>query len=138
MILYMVMNTVKIIVERAADGTYSAYGESVPAYGMGDTADVAKTEALKGLEIYLQENKAENIPDVLKGSYEVVYQMDVQSLLDYYKGIFTNAAFERITGVNQRQMQHYASGYRNPGPVTKKKIEAALHRLGSELLSLEL
>lgn len=132
------MNTVKIIIERAADGTYSAYGESVPAYGMGDTADAAKAEALKGLKIYMEENKAENTLDVLKGPYEVVYQMDVQSLLDYYKGIFTNSAFERITGINQRQMQHYASGHRNPGAETKKKIETALHRLGSELLAVEL
>lgn len=81
------MNTVKIIIEHAADGTYAAYGENVPAYGMGNTADAAKEEALKGLKLYLEENKAENIPDILKSPYEVVYQMDIQSLPDYYKGI---------------------------------------------------
>jgi len=41
-------------------------------------------------------NKPENIPDILKGDYEIVYKFDVQSFLEYYRGIFTPAALERI------------------------------------------
>jgi hypothetical protein len=58
--------------------------------------------------------------------------------LDYYKGIFTNAALERITGINQKQIQHYASGLKKPRPAQVKKIESALHNLGAELMSVEL
>jgi hypothetical protein len=35
---------------------------------------------------------------------------------NYYKRIFTNVALERITGINQKQLQHYATGLKKPGP----------------------
>lgn len=35
------------------------------------------------------------------------------SLLNYYKGIIINAALERMTGNNQKQLQHYATGQEN-------------------------
>jgi hypothetical protein len=62
----------------------------------------------------------------------------MESLLNYYKGIFTNDALERITGINQKQLQHYASGYRKPREAQVKKIQTVLHQLGGELMSIEL
>lgn len=53
-------------------------------------------------------------------------------------GIFTNAAIERLTGINQRQIQRYASGESNPRPEQKMKIKDGLHKLGKELIELEL
>ena len=132
------MKQVKIIIERAKDGTYSAYGEEVAAYGMGETVEAAKKEALEGLQLFIENNQPEKIPSVLKGKYEIVFQMDVQSLLEYYKGVFTNAAFERITGISQAQISHYATGLKKPRVNQVKKIETALHKLGSELMSIEL
>lgn len=130
------MEKVKIIIGRAEDGTFSAYSEEYPIFGMGDSVEEAKVEAENGLKLYIENN--EEIPELFSKEYELVYQMDVQSLLEYYKGIFTNAAFERITGINQKQIQHYASGFRNPKTETKHKIENALHKLGQELLAVEL
>lgn len=71
-------------------------------------------------------------------AYKVVYKFDAESILNYYRGIFTNAALERITGINQRQIQHYASWTKRPRPQQLKKIETALHELGQELTSVEL
>lgn len=110
----------------------------VAAYGMGDTIEAAKNEALEGLQLFIELNKPENIPSILKGEYEIVYKIDVQSMLEYYKGVFTNAAFERITGISQAQISHYATGLKKPRPAQAKKIESALHRLGSELMAIEL
>ncbi len=42
----------------------------------------------------------------------------------------------RITGINERQLWHYASGLRKPRPTQRKRIEDGLHRLGAELLTL--
>jgi hypothetical protein len=39
--------------------------------------------------------------------------------------IFSNAAFEWLTGIDQRQMEHYAVGH------SKAKIELALYALKS-------
>lgn len=83
-------------------------------------------------------NAEESIPKILRKDYDIVYRFDNQSLLDYYWGIFTNVALERITGINQKQLQHYASGLKKPRPAQVKKIEKALHQLGSELMADEL
>lgn len=69
---------------------------------------------------------------------KLVYRFDTVSLLNYYKGIITNAALERMTGIDQNQLQHYATGLKKPRRPQAKKIEHALHELGKELLAVEL
>jgi hypothetical protein len=45
---------------------------------------------------------------------------------------------ERIAGINQKQIQHYSTGHRKPRLAQRRKIEAALHKLGQELIAVEL
>ena len=132
------MKKVKIIIERSND-LYGAYAENVKGVtGCGNTIDEAKQSALDTIRIIKEHHRSENIPEILKGAYEIVYKFDVQSFLDYYKGIFTPAALERIAGINQKQIQHYSTGHRNPRLAQRKKIETALHKLGHELIAVEL
>jgi predicted RNase H-like HicB family nuclease len=133
------MKKIKVIIERAKDGTYSSYGETVDGiYGMGDTVQEAKESALKGLKLFVENNEPKNIPAALKGEYEIVFKYDTVSLLNYYKGKLTLVGLEHITGINRKQLQHYASGLKKPRPEQTKKIETALHALGSELMAVEL
>lgn len=130
--------TIKIIIERSND-SYSAYAENVAGiYGHGNTVDEAKQSALTGIELLKKYNQQENIPPILKGNYEIVFKFDAESFLNFYKKIFTNAALERMTGINQKQFQHYASGLKKPRQAQVKKIETAIHSLGKELMSVEL
>lgn len=129
---------IKIIIERS-DNSYSSYAENVPGiFGQGDTVEDAKQSALAGLDLLVKYNKSENIPNILKGNYEIVFKFDAESFLNFYKKIFTNAALERMTGINQKQFQHYASGLKKPRQAQVKKIETAMHSLGRELMSVEL
>lgn len=133
------MKKIKVIIERTKDGGYSAYGEKVDGiWGMGETAQEAKDSALQSLRLFIENNDEKNIPKILTGQYVIIFKFDTESLLSYYNGVFTNSALERITGINQKQIQHYASGHRKPRSAQTKKIESALHKLGSELLALEL
>ncbi|MCL7986447.1 type II toxin-antitoxin system HicB family antitoxin [Sphingobacterium sp. lm-10] len=132
------MKTLKIIIERSAD-MFSAYAENAEGiYGGGDTVEEAKQSILGAIDIIKEEFTPENIPATLKGDYKIIYHFDVESLLNYYKGIFTNSALEKITGINQRQLQHYSSGLKKPRQPQLKKIEEGLHRLAAELQALEL
>lgn len=132
------MKQLKIIIERSKD-QYSAYAENAKGlYGGGDTVVEAKQSILEAISLLKKYNKSEHIPAILKGEYEIVYKFDVESLLSYYKGVFSNAAFERITGINQKQIQHYSKGLKKPRAGQAKKIESALHKLGAELLAVEL
>lgn len=129
---------IKVIIERS-DDSYSSYAENVRGvYGQGSTVEEAKQSALKGIELLKKYNDPKNIPTILKGEYHIVFKFDAESFLNFYKKIFTNAALERMTGINQKQFQHYASGLKKPRLAQVKKIEAAMHVLGQELISVEL
>ena len=126
------MKTVKIVIEKSKDA-YWAYAENIEGVtGAGGTVLEAKKSALEGLEM---QKELGNIPDK---NYNIAFRFDTESLLNYYKGIFTNAALERITGINQLQISHYATGLKKPRPAQAKKIENALHSLGRELMAVEL
>ena len=86
------------------------------------------------VETCIEDN--EPIPDVFKGEYQLEFKLSVEALLVAYSDVFTKAALSRITGINQRQLWHYASGMRKPRPAQRKRIEDGLHRLGHELLSI--
>ncbi|WKK58575.1 type II toxin-antitoxin system HicB family antitoxin [Sphingobacterium sp. BN32] len=132
------MKTLKIIIERSAD-MFSAYAENAAGiYGGGDTVEEAKNSILNSIQIIKQEFDSKNIPKILKSDYQISFHFDVESLLNYYKGIFTNSALERITGINQRQLQHYSAGLKKPRASQLKRIEDGLHKLANDLLSVQL
>ena len=132
------MKQIKIVIEKSKDH-YSSYAENVEGiYGGGETPEEAKQSVVDAIRLLKKHNKTENVPEILKGKYELVYRFDTISLLNYYKKVFTNAALERMTGINQKQIQHYSSGLKKPRTAQTKKIELAFRQLGSELLAVEL
>jgi len=78
------------------------------------------------------------VPEFLKSEYEIVYKYDTESFLQYYKGVLTNSAIERLSGINQRQIHHYASGLHKPPQTQRQKIQNALQEFGRELSQIEL
>ena len=103
------MKQVKAVIERASDGTFSIYMDaddmSYLVTGTGSTVEEARK--------------------VFNDGYEDMKQ--------YYAFAFSLAGLERITGINQKQLGHYVSGYRNPSPKTKKKIEESIRKFSEEL-----
>lgn len=106
----------------------------------GKTIDDIKKNMYEALEGHLtaMREDGDSIPEALQGDYELIFKMDVESLLDYYQGILTQSAIARITGINAKQLNHYATGESKPRPAQVRKIEAGLHKLGAELLQLQL
>jgi len=131
------MKTIKIIIEKTKDN-YSAYAQNVEGiYGGGETVSEAKDSILNALKLFKKYN-SKQLPKILQGEFLIRYKFDTQSLLNYYKGIFTNASLERITGIKQKQIQHYASGLKKPRAAQKIKIQNSLHELAEELMAVEL
>ena len=135
------MKKIKVTVG-ITENNYSAHviiGDGI-AVATGKTFAELKSQMQEAVEFHLEgmTEDGEKIPEAFQGVYELVYRFDTQSLLTHYNGIFTNAALERMTGINQRQLQRYASGVTKPLDKQAKKIETALHSLGNELLAVEL
>lgn len=131
------MKQVKVLIEKNKDG-FHAHSTNVPAInGFGETVEECKANVFEGIELAKEiDGKYQfNLHD---GEYEVVFNFDTVSLLENYKGIISNAGFERLTGINQRQMHHYASGLKKPRPEQRKKITEGLHKLAQEFLAIEL
>jgi len=120
------------------DNNYSAYLERLPGcVSTASTFAELKRNISEAIEFHLEGMREEG--DVVPlAEYELVYRFDPESLLRHYNGIFTHAALQRLTGINQRQLQRYASGNSKPLDRQAKKISTALHHLGEELLAVEL
>ena len=132
------MDTKKIIAMIARDKNgYGSWIESCPGvYGEGDTVQEAKENLLEGLRLFIKHNQ--ELPEILEGNHEIEYHFDTPSFIQYYSDIFTKSALERMTGIHQKQLGHYVSGYRNPSRKTIEKIDNALHRLSNELSHVRL
>ena len=134
------MKKVNVTVE-VTNNNYAAYLEELPGcVSIGKTFDELKHNIAEAVEFHLEGmlEDGDTIPAAFLKPFELVYQFDTESLLSHYKGIISNAALERLTGINRRQLTHYASGLSKPRPPQRKKIAVALHRLGKELLEVEL
>lgn len=133
------MKTINAKIDRNEDG-YTVYEENGFFSGMGNTTEEAKQNMLESIEFYVVTCKeaGKTYPSYLDGDYEIVYKFDIESLLSYYQGIFSNSALEKLTGINQKQLWAYAHGKSKPRHAQVKKIEQSLHSLGHELISLSL
>ena len=132
------MEKVLVTVE-LSDNNYSAYLERLPGcVSVGKTFDELKENIAEAVEFHI-EGMLEDGEEVPFGrEYELVFKFDAESLLQHYNGILTNSSLERLTGINQRQLQRYASGASKPRNIQSLRIKRGLHRLGKELLAVEL
>lgn len=132
------MFTINVTIEKGAD-LFSAWAENIPGiYGEGESVKEVKEDILKAIALFKEQNDEKNIPEGLKGDYNIEWHFDVQSFLQYYSGIFTKAALERITGINQKQLGHYASGLKKPRKAQVEKIENALQRFFDDMRMIHL
>ena len=97
-----------------------------------------KREVEDGIDFHISGLKEDNdpIPEEFANPFKLVFKWSIESLLFYYKGILTLSSLERITGINQTQLGHYAAGRSVPRKKQVKKIESSLHLLGDELRSI--
>lgn len=120
---------------------YSAYIDGIDGVvATGSSIAEIKQNMIAALDAYIETCKdlGCDLPEELEGDIDITFTMDVRNLLSLYNGIFSKSGLERLTGINQKQLWHYANGKSVPRRAQILKIEKALHRLGEELLSVHL
>lgn len=130
----------KVSIEKQSDGSYIAYnttGDKVQLIGTGSTVKEAKNDFFNSLDEVLQtyEEIGDDIPEFLNEDIE--FRFDITSLFEYYS-MFNVSAFARYLGINDSLMRQYRSGAAQISDKQLEKIEAGIHRLGSELAALRL
>ena len=127
------MKKVKVFIEKGTD-EYSAYMDDTPlsysCIGTGATVE----ETIQDFKQAYSEMR-DYYKSLGKDFEEVEYSFyyDIPSFLQEFAFAFSLAGLERITGVNQKQLGHYISGYRKPSDKTIRKIEDGIHRFSDQL-----
>lgn len=133
------MEKIEVKIGKTPHG-YCAGIDILPGWAVAATGtfDNLKKEIIDSIEFYIDcaKEDGDTYPEILDREYQFEYKFDVESLLFCYEKVLTRAALERITGINQKQLSHYACGRTKPRPEQTKKIVNALHNLGQDLLAI--
>lgn len=73
---------------------------------------------------------------LVDGDYELDYNLDTAALLRDAETYTTMAAISRASGINQKQLSHYANGVKQPRPMQRARIIAGLHVIGRRIMAL--
>lgn len=94
----------------------------------------------KAVELYLESYKGMSTTPVkvLQGKFTLKFKIDAATFINYYSSIFTKAALSRITGINERQLWHYAAGVHKPRKQQLEKIQKGINALTEELSAINL
>ena len=130
----------KIIVDISWDKNYGAVLEEV------NGVVIATHKTLEGVKKAFESallfhidglmKDGDDIPEILRADYQLIFRLDTHALLNHYKGIFTYKALSRVTGINEKLLGHYAQGLRNPRTRQRQKIVDGIQKLGRELTSV--
>lgn len=123
----------------ASEDSFGGYSENCEGiYAAGDSVKDVKNDVIEAIRIYKEITPQDEWAQPIREDWPIEWHYDVESLLKYYEGIITNAALERLTGINKKQLWNYSHGVSKPRKQAKEKIENALHSLGQELLEISL
>ncbi|MBO6118556.1 MAG: type II toxin-antitoxin system HicB family antitoxin [Bacteroidales bacterium] len=133
------MNTINVIVEYA-NNNFSAYIENLPIMTVGNNLKEIEKNISEAIELYIDSCREMNITvnPVLANEYKLNFKLDAATFINYYSGIFTKSALSRITGINERQLWHYAAGVHKPRKQQLEKIQQGINNLTTELSSIHL
>lgn len=119
------------------DTGYCCVCDLLPGWTVSGSKDFNKfkTYVQESINFFIDcaKKDGDEYPSVFDNKYEVKYQFDTCALLNYYQGILSFSGLQTITGINQKQLAHYAAGRSKPRLPQIKKIEEGLHAFANEL-----
>ena len=103
------------------------------------TLDGVKQAFEESLEFHMEGMEADGdaIPAwYVNKDYTINYTLEVSALLRSMEAFTTMAAISRATGINQKQLSHYASSIKVPRMQQRERIIEGLHRIGEAFLAV--
>jgi len=131
------MDKLQVKVESVGDNL-SAYINDLPIVAVGKNLSDIKRDITDAIQVY-KESCAElgvETSELVKDEYELSFVIDATTFINYYSNIFTKAALSRITGINERQLWHYAAGLHKPRKRQLERIQRGVQSLTEELNSI--
>lgn len=131
------MKKLQVIVEYAGDNL-SAYINDLPIVAVGKNQNEIKRDISDAIQVYKESCAGLGVePSALvTDEFELSFVIDATTFINYYSSIFTKAALSRITGINKRQLWHYAAGLHKPRKRQLERIQRGVQSLTEELNSI--
>jgi predicted RNase H-like HicB family nuclease len=120
------MKKVEVVIEYA-DSNLSAYVKDAPVMAVGNSIEEVEMNIREAVEFYLEDNDCPC--EVLSGEFELEFKVDAATFINFYSGVFTKSALSRITGINERQLWHYAAGVHKPRKRQLEKIQREIKNM---------
>ena len=136
------MEKVRIDVQWCDKNFGASFGENVPGAVVftAKTFEELQQMAAETLRLHVEGmlEDGDDVPQWLRdGDYELEYNyLDVATLLRACEGYASLAAISRVTGINQNQLSHYATGLKRPRPEQRRRIVDGLHHIGARLMAV--
>ena len=73
---------------------------------------------------------------IINGQYEIVFDLDVCALLRYAENYTSMIAISRASGINPKQLSHYANGVKKPRPQQVQKIKDGILFISAQLKAI--
>lgn len=91
----------------------------------------------EALHFHIEGMKEDNeiIPEEFSDDWEYEWVLSTRALLHATESFVSKSAIAKITGINQQQLTHYASGFRKPKPAMSERIREGIHSIALTLLS---
>jgi predicted RNase H-like HicB family nuclease len=133
------IDQVSIIVEKSEDGYWVTIEDLPGCFSFGKTVQEALLNTREAIADHIEDmkEKEDNFPDVFKSLFEFQVKYDLQSLFDKYQ-IINKSAFAEFAGINASLLRQYAKGLAFASDKQRERIECALHRIGEELMHVQL
>lgn len=103
------------------------------------TLQQLKADFAESLELHIQGCIADGdtLPEDLKnGDFVIEYELDTAALIRNAESYTTMTAISSASGINRKQLSHYANGMKRPRPAQLARIKAGLREIGAQLLAL--
>lgn len=104
------------------------------------TLEGVKKDFEESLQFHIEGMKEDKdiVPEyLLKNQFEIQYNLETSALLRSIEKYTSIAAISRATGINERQLSHYANSRSIPRPAQRKKIIEGIHEIGRKFLAIE-
>lgn len=103
------------------------------------TLEELKKEFAEGLRFHIEGciEDGDKLPDyIVKGNYDIMYILDVPAILRDAERFTTLSAISKVSGINKKQLSHYATGEKKARPDKRDKIIRGLHEIGRQALAI--
>lgn len=109
--------------------------ENIACVSTGRTLEEIKRNIVEALEFHIEGMKADGdtIPPEFIGEWEPDFHLTTRAQLRYSEQFITRKALAAETGINEKQLCHYATGLKKPRPAMQKRIADGIHAIGKRL-----